>query len=60
MFKLFEPKCRQCGEIGQPVRLDQTEEECRASHGCEQAFCPLRSDLKPQRFDEVSMRNRTA
>ena len=60
MFKLFEPKCQQCGEIGQPVSLDQTEAECRARHGCEQEFCPLRSDFKPAALDEVMARNRTA
>ncbi len=60
MFKLFEPKCQECGEIGQPVRLNQTEEECRAQHGCQQAFCPLRSDLKPTKLDDAIMRNRRA
>ncbi|MEM8686066.1 MAG: hypothetical protein AAGF81_01970 [Pseudomonadota bacterium] len=60
MFKLFEPKCQECPEIGQYVRLDQTEAECRASHGCQQAFCPLRTDLKPQGLDDLMVRNRTA
>lgn len=60
MFKLFETKCRQCGQINQPVRLDRTEEECRVQHGCQQSFCPLRSDLKPAKLDETMMRNRTA
>ena len=60
MFKLFQPKCQTCGEIGQAVRLDQTEEECRAQHGCQQAFCPLRTDFKPVGLDETAMRNRTA
>lgn len=60
MFKLFEPKCQECGEVGRPVRLNQTEDECRAQHGCQQAFCPLRSDLKPAKLDEITMRNRTA
>lgn len=60
MFKLFEPQCRVCGEIGQDVSVDQTEQECRAQHDCRQAVCPLRSSFKPQRFDETAMRNRTA
>ena len=60
MFKLFEPKCQECGEIGHAVRVNQTEGECRAQHDCQQSFCPLRSEFKPQGLDETIMRNKTA
>lgn len=40
-----------CPEIEQPVRIDQSEGECRTQHGCEQACCPLVHDFEPDKFN---------
>lgn len=51
MFKFQTPKSLDCPEIGLRVRVDQTEGQCRTSHGCEQEYCPLNGEFREDKLD---------
>ena len=52
MFRKSPPVVR-CAEVDQPVCLNQTEEQCRAQHECQQPNCPLGADFQSSRLDDL-------
>ena len=60
MTILLSRKHLECVEKGLLVSKQQTLQECKVKHGCEDEACPLRAYFLPEHLEELLMRNRTA
>jgi len=50
MFNLKPLQTRLCVEINQQVPINQSANDCRKQHGCEQTCCPLNNEFEPDKL----------